>query len=96
MTSMYTFHLNFDEGLVERVETPPADWLTRFKEDGSITAAQAFGEEWFLTKAFGGPFRAQRRRPNRTQFCPEPPARGFRKSRPRRGNETRSRSAALE
>jgi RES domain-containing protein len=40
----------FDEGLVERVETPPADWLTRFKEDGSITAAQAFGEEWFLRR----------------------------------------------
>jgi hypothetical protein len=37
----------FDEALVEPVETPPVEWLTRFKEDGSITAAQAFGEEWF-------------------------------------------------
>jgi RES domain-containing protein len=44
------FQFEFDEGLVESVETPPADWLTRFKEDGSITAAQAFGEEWFLQK----------------------------------------------
>jgi RES domain-containing protein len=40
----------FDEALVERVETPSVDWLTRFKEDGSITASQAFGEEWFLQK----------------------------------------------
>jgi RES domain-containing protein len=44
------FQFEFDEALVERVETPPADWLTRFKEDGSITAAQAFGEKWFLQK----------------------------------------------
>ena len=44
------FQFEFDEALVERVETPPADWLTRFKEDGSITAAQAFGKEWFLQK----------------------------------------------
>ncbi len=42
------FQFEFDEGLVELVETPPADWLTRFREDGSITATQAFGEEWFL------------------------------------------------
>jgi len=40
----------FDEALVESVEIPPIDWLTRFKEDGSITAAQAFGKEWFLQK----------------------------------------------
>ena len=44
------FEFEFAEALVERVETPPADWLTRFKEDGSITAAQAFGQEWFLQK----------------------------------------------
>ena len=44
------FQFEYDEALVESVETPPADWLTRFKEDGSITAAQAFGEEWFLQK----------------------------------------------
>jgi RES domain-containing protein len=44
------FKFEFDEALVERVETPPADWLTRFKEDGSITSAQAFGDEWFLQK----------------------------------------------
>ncbi len=42
------FRFEFDEALVESVETPPADWTTRFKQDGSITAAQAFGEEWFL------------------------------------------------
>jgi len=42
------FRFEFDEALVESIETPPADWLKRFKEDGSITAAQAFGEEWFL------------------------------------------------
>src|SRR6202011_3596921 len=40
----------FDEALVEKVETPPVDWLTRFKQDYSITAAQAFGEKWFLQK----------------------------------------------
>jgi RES domain-containing protein len=44
------FKFEFDEALVERVEIPPVDWLTRFKEDGSVTAAQAFGEEWFLQK----------------------------------------------
>jgi len=42
------FQFELDEALIERVETPPADWLTRFKEDGSITGAQAFGQEWFL------------------------------------------------
>jgi len=42
------FEFKFAEALVERVETPPADWVTRFKEDGSITAAQAFGQEWFF------------------------------------------------
>jgi hypothetical protein len=36
--------------LAESIETPPADWLKRFREDGSITAAQAFGEEWFKQK----------------------------------------------
>jgi len=44
------FQFEFDEALVERVESPPTDWLTRFKEDSSITGAQAFGEEWFLQK----------------------------------------------
>jgi RES domain-containing protein len=44
------FQFEFDEALVERVETPPVDWLTRFKEDGSITTAQAFGKEWLLQK----------------------------------------------
>jgi RES domain-containing protein len=36
--------------LVESIQTPPADWLKRFNEDGSSTAAQAFGEEWFQQK----------------------------------------------
>jgi RES domain-containing protein len=44
------FQFKFDEALLERVEAPPANWLTRFKEDGSTTAAQAFGERWFLEK----------------------------------------------
>jgi RES domain-containing protein len=44
------FRFEFDEALVESLETPPTDWTTRFKEDGSITAAQTFGEEWFLQK----------------------------------------------
>jgi RES domain-containing protein len=44
------FPFEFDEALVESVETPPVDWLKRFKEDGSITAAQVFGEEWFQQK----------------------------------------------
>jgi RES domain-containing protein len=44
------FEFEFDEALVERVETPPANWLTRFEEDGSVTAAQAFGAEWFLQR----------------------------------------------
>ena len=44
------FQFECAEGLVERVETLPTDWLTRFKEDGSITGAQAFGEGWFLQK----------------------------------------------
>jgi RES domain-containing protein len=44
------FKFEFNEALVERVETPPANGLTRFKEDGSITSAQASGEEWFLQK----------------------------------------------
>ncbi|MBV9391173.1 MAG: RES domain-containing protein, partial [Verrucomicrobia bacterium] len=42
------FQFGFDEALVELVETPPSDWLTGLRQDGSITAAQAFGEEWFL------------------------------------------------
>jgi RES domain-containing protein len=44
------FRFEFDEAFVESVETPPVDWLKRFKEDGSITAAQAFGEDWFQQK----------------------------------------------
>ena len=44
------FQFEFDEALVESVETPATDWLTRFKEGGPITAAQAFGREWFLQK----------------------------------------------
>jgi RES domain-containing protein len=44
------FGFEFDEALVESIETPPVDWLKRFKEDGSITAAQAFGGEWFQQK----------------------------------------------
>lgn len=44
------FQFEFNEASIESVETPPADWLTRFKEDGTITAAQVFGEEWFLQK----------------------------------------------
>ena len=44
------FQFEFDEASFERVETPPVNWLTRFKEDGSTTAAQAFGERWFLEK----------------------------------------------
>jgi RES domain-containing protein len=44
------FRFEFDEALVESIETPPVDWLKRFKEDGSITAAQAYGEGWFLEK----------------------------------------------
>ena len=44
------FRFEFDEALVESIETPPTDWLKRFEEDGSITAAQAFGEEWLKQK----------------------------------------------
>lgn len=45
------FRFEFDEALVESIETPPADRLKRFKEDGSITAAQAFGEKWIQQSA---------------------------------------------
>jgi RES domain-containing protein len=44
------FEFEFDEALVESIETPPFDWLRRFNEDDSSTAAQAFGEEWFQQK----------------------------------------------
>jgi RES domain-containing protein len=44
------FQFEFGAALLERVETPPANWLTRFEEDGSTTAAQAFGERWFLER----------------------------------------------
>ena len=44
------FRFEFDEALVESIETPSTDWLKRFEEDGSITAAQAFGEEWLKQK----------------------------------------------
>jgi RES domain-containing protein len=44
------FRFEFDEALVESIETAPVGWLQRFKEDGSITAAQAFGQEWFQQK----------------------------------------------
>jgi RES domain-containing protein len=44
------FRFEFDEALVESVETPPVGWLKRFEEDGSLTPAQAFGEEWFQQK----------------------------------------------
>ena len=44
------FRFEFDAVLIEFVESPPEEWLTRFKGDGSITAAQAFGKEWLLQK----------------------------------------------
>ena len=44
------FGFEFDEALVESIETPPADWVKRFNEDGSSTVAQAFGKEWFQQK----------------------------------------------
>ena len=42
------FRFEFDPALIEFVELPPEEWLARFKGDGSITAAQAFGKEWLL------------------------------------------------
>ncbi len=42
------FRFEFDPALIEFVESPPEEWLARFKGDGSITAAQAFGKEWLL------------------------------------------------
>ena len=44
------FRFEFDAALIEFVELPPEEWLARFKGDGSITAAQAFGKEWILQK----------------------------------------------
>ncbi len=44
------FRFEFDAALIEFVESPPEEWLVRFKGDGSITAAQAFGKEWLLQK----------------------------------------------
>src|SRR5208283_1212325 len=44
------FRFEFDAALIEFVESPPEEWLARFKGDGSITAAQAFGKEWLLQK----------------------------------------------
>ncbi len=44
------FRFRFDEVLIESIESPPEEWLARFKGDGSITAAQAFGKEWLLQK----------------------------------------------
>jgi RES domain-containing protein len=44
------FRFEFPEALMENIADPPAGWLTRFKEDDSITAAQAFGKEWLLRK----------------------------------------------
>lgn len=42
------FLFEFDEALVEAVTDPPEGWRERFSHDGSKTAAQAFGEDWFL------------------------------------------------
>jgi RES domain-containing protein len=42
------FRFEFDGAWIESVESPPEKWLARFKGDGSITAAQAFGKEWLL------------------------------------------------
>jgi hypothetical protein len=47
MINIVCFRFEFVEAFVEPVETPPADWLKRSKEDGSITAAQAFGRNGF-------------------------------------------------
>ena len=44
------FRFEFDAALIEFVESTPEEWLARFKGDGSITAAQAFGKEWLLQK----------------------------------------------
>jgi RES domain-containing protein len=44
------FRFKFDFTLIESIEAPPIDWLDRFKADGSMTTAQAFGEQWFLQK----------------------------------------------
>jgi RES domain-containing protein len=44
------FRFEFAESLMESIADPPVGWLTRFKEDDSITAAQAFGQDWILQK----------------------------------------------
>ncbi len=44
------FRFEFDEALIESIESPPEGWLVRFKGDGSITAAQGFGKEWLSQK----------------------------------------------
>src|SRR5260370_28070610 len=38
------FRFEFDEALVESIETPPADSLKRFKDDGSTTAPHSVTE----------------------------------------------------
>ncbi len=40
------FRFEFDEALVEFVDSLPDGWLARFEGDGSITAAQTLGKEW--------------------------------------------------
>ena len=42
------FLFEFDGALVEAVTDPPEGSRERFSPDGSKTAAQAFGEDWFL------------------------------------------------
>jgi RES domain-containing protein len=42
------FLFEFDEALTETVTERPEGWRERFSPDGSKTAAQAFGEDWFL------------------------------------------------
>jgi RES domain-containing protein len=42
------FLFEFDKALAETVTEPPEGWRERFSPDGSKTAAQAFGEDWFL------------------------------------------------
>jgi RES domain-containing protein len=44
------FRFEFGEDLIESIESPPEEWLARFKGDGSLTAAQVFGKEWLLQK----------------------------------------------
>jgi RES domain-containing protein len=42
------FLFEFDAALMETVTNPPVGWRERFSSDGSKTAAQKFGEDWFL------------------------------------------------